>query len=135
MRNPSARPFVILSVIGLLAGCATTPPAPKWRQGLTLLSADVPADSSIDWLAHINPNSQPFSTRTELEFTVFDSTVVTIILLDVTATRQDTLVHEPLSEGIYHLEYSLDSTYKSGVYFIQLITDSHRETKKAFYLR
>lgn len=71
----------------------------------------------------------PFNPTTKIKFTLPSSGITKLDIYNIQGRLIETLVNEPLNEGIY--EFSFDAkNLPSGIYFYRLTTNTFSETKK-----
>jgi hypothetical protein len=84
------------------------------------------------YLSQNYPN--PFNPTTSLQYTIGSRQFVTLKVYDLLGKEVATLVNEEKPAGEYEVEFN-GSNLSSGMYFYQLKTDSHSETKKMVLLK
>jgi hypothetical protein len=67
----------------------------------------------------------------QINYELYDSVNVVIVLYDVTGTVLDTLVNEKQGEGYHEVEYDF-TNFDSGVYLYQIVT---KKMKKMVLLK
>ena len=76
----------------------------------------------------------PFNPKTNIGFQIADFGFVSLKVYDILGNRVTTLINEYLSAGEYEVEFNA-SQLPSGIYFYQLNTGNHLETKKMMLLK
>jgi len=76
----------------------------------------------------------PFNPKTNIGFQIADFGFVSLKVYDILGNRITTLINEYLSAGEYEVEFNA-SQLPSGIYFYQLNTGNHLETKKMMLLK
>ncbi|MGE5412105.1 MAG: T9SS type A sorting domain-containing protein, partial [Clostridiales bacterium] len=76
----------------------------------------------------------PFNPSTVIQYRISKSGPVSLKIYDLLGRLVTTLVHQYQPEGEYTVRWSAD-TLPSGIYFYQLRSGSHSETKKMLLLR
>ncbi|MEI7906929.1 MAG: T9SS type A sorting domain-containing protein, partial [Bacteroidota bacterium] len=71
----------------------------------------------------------PFNPATKIEFTIPNSSVVSLSVFDIFGREIETLLKQKLSAGSYTCYWNADH-YPSGVYFYRLHTSEFTQTKK-----
>lgn len=71
----------------------------------------------------------PFNPATKIEFTIPNSSVVSLSVFDILGREIETLLKQKLSAGSYTCYWNADH-YPSGVYFYRLHTSEFTQTKK-----
>jgi mannosyl-glycoprotein endo-beta-N-acetylglucosaminidase len=110
---------------------------PTWVQANILIvnvegenkSNSVPARFS---LSQNYPN--PFNPATSILYEISSREFTTLKVFDILGNEVATLVNADLEPGRYRIEFDA-SKFSSGVYFYQLNTGTHTETKKMILLR
>ena len=77
----------------------------------------------------------PFNPSTIISFSLPETTVVSLKVIDILGREIETLVgNEELNSGNYSFTYEANNL-SSGIYFVSMQTDSYNETKKMILLR
>lgn len=76
----------------------------------------------------------PFNPETTISFDLFQSTFVTLKIIDSVGKEVETIISEELPPGIYNRMWNA-SRLSSGVYFYQLQTNSKKSTKKLLMIK
>ncbi len=76
----------------------------------------------------------PFNPKTQIEYSLLNSTDVKLILYDLTGKFLQTLVNEYQSQGTYRFEFD-GTNYASGTYFYKLETETFISLKKMVLLK
>ena len=76
----------------------------------------------------------PFNPATTIEFSVPKPDKVKLIVFDLLGREVEILVNEEKPQGNYKVTFNA-SSFPSGVYFYQLITEHYSDTKKMIYLK
>ena len=76
----------------------------------------------------------PFNPSTNIQFSISQTSFVTLEVLNVLGERVGILVSEELSVGTYNFNWDA-SNLTSGIYFYKLQTEGYVETKKMVLLR
>ena len=76
----------------------------------------------------------PFNPTTKINYSIHQSTQVTVKLFDILGNEIETLVNEEKSVGTYELIWNA-ATLPSGVYFYQLRAGTFVETKKMVLMK
>lgn len=120
----SSRTFTAVSDNGVLL-ISENPP----YIGLNNLSSQVPSEFS---LSQNYPN--PFNPSTKISFSLPKSSIVKLVVYDITGKEIQALVNENLRAGVYEYEWN-GIELPSGVYFYRLLTDNYAETKKMILVK
>lgn len=102
---------------------------PGGPAGIELISNELPDDFS---LKQNYPN--PFNPSTTINFSIPQSTFVTLKIFNSLGEEIETLVSEELSLGNYKYDWSAVN-FPSGIYFYKLQTENFVETKKMILLK
>jgi hypothetical protein len=97
--------------------------------GITKISSEIPGEFS---LSQNYPN--PFNPSTNIKFSLPKSSLVKLVVYDITGREVETLVNENLNAGTFNAAWNA-SKYSSGVYFYKLVTGSFIETKKMILIK
>ncbi len=71
----------------------------------------------------------PFNPSTKISFSIPKSSLVKIVVYDITGKEVETLVNENLNAGSFEVDFNA-SKLTSGVYFYRITADGFNETKK-----
>lgn len=71
----------------------------------------------------------PFNPTTNIKFSIIKSTMVKLVVFDISGREVETLVNENMSPGSYNVDWNA-SKLSSGVYFYKLVTNELTDTKK-----
>jgi len=81
----------------------------------------------------------PFNPSTKIQYSIPQSSSVTIKVFDILGNEIETLVNEEKSAGNYEVEFNSHSgtvrNLPSGIYFYKLMTSNFAETKKMILLK
>jgi hypothetical protein len=97
--------------------------------GISQISGNIPAKFS---LKQNYPN--PFNPTTNIKFSLPKSSLVKLVVYDITGREVETLVNENLNAGTFNAAWNAVK-YSSGVYFYKLVTGSFIETKKMILIK
>ncbi|MFZ4591580.1 MAG: T9SS type A sorting domain-containing protein [Ignavibacteria bacterium] len=96
---------------------------------ITPIQGSVPEKFS---LSQNYPN--PFNPKTNINFQVPKTSLVTLKVYDVLGREVVALVNEKMQAGSYKVDFD-GSRYTSGTYFYRLETDGYAETKKMLLIK
>jgi photosystem II stability/assembly factor-like uncharacterized protein len=97
--------------------------------GIQPVSNEIPNKFS---LSQNYPN--PFNPKSNIKFQIAKSGDVKLVIFDVLGREVTTLVNEKLSPGTYEVTWD-GSSYPSGVYFYELITQDYSQTKRMVLIK
>ncbi|NOS86668.1 MAG: T9SS type A sorting domain-containing protein [Ignavibacteria bacterium] len=97
--------------------------------GINPISIEIPLNFS---LSQNYPN--PFNPATKIQFALPNSSDTKLIIYDAIGKEVETLVNESLEAGIYEVSWYAEK-FSSGIYFYQLTTDIHTDTKKMILVK
>ena len=95
------------------------------------LDGVVGINENLNDLINLNLMPNPASENTKLNFTLNQSRIVKINLVDVTGRIVETVVNNLLSAGDYSFE--INNPGASGIYFLQLEVDNYTSSKKVIF--
>jgi len=76
----------------------------------------------------------PFNSNTKIQFSIFKKDHVSLIVYDILGNRVRTLKNSYMEPGEYVATLSA-SDFSSGVYFYQLKSSEHTETRKCLFIK
>ena len=97
--------------------------------GIQKISEGVPDKFSLE---QNYPN--PFNPTTNIKFSVLQTSLVKIVIFDVTGREVETLVNGNFSSGNYNVSWNANG-FTSGIYFYTLQAGSFTETKKMILIK
>lgn len=97
--------------------------------GIQPISSEIPSEYK---LYSNQPN--PFNPNTVIRFDIPASGYVSLKVFDVSGEEVETLINEKMNPGKYQVSFD-GSSFPSGVYFYQLLTDNYSGTKKMILVK
>ena len=76
----------------------------------------------------------PFNPVTSIKYDLPKSSLVKIVIYDVSGKEVETLVNEKQNQGTYKVNWNA-SNYPSGIYFCRMSTDTQSETAKMILIK
>jgi Secretion system C-terminal sorting domain len=104
-------------------------------QGMTTsVAADAPTLFTPLTYSLIGNTPNPFGERTTIEFDLYESAQVSLIVVDLLGREIATLVSERLAAGRYNKDFTT-GTLPNGMYFYRLRVGNSTETRKMMIMR
>jgi photosystem II stability/assembly factor-like uncharacterized protein len=120
-----ANNFIFAGITGRSAWKRSLPESLDVRN----ISTEIPKEYSIK---QNYPN--PFNPSTNIEFSVPKSSVIKIVVYDISGRALETLVNESLSAGSYKINWNA-SGYASGIYFYKISADNFSQSHKMILVK
>ena len=89
----------------------------------------------MDLYYSLNQNyPNPFNPVTTIEFTLKESSVVSLRVFDILGREVATIINEVLEAGFHQVEFD-GGDLQSGIYFYEIQANNFRDVKKLILLK
>ncbi len=77
----------------------------------------------------------PFNPSTTISYSIPEKAYISIIVFDILGNKVKTLFEGNRKAGIYEVNFTIENSLSSGIYFYQIITPHFSKTRKMMFLK